>query len=77
MSGLINREVEWEMRKGKWILLDNSQLTGQYALLYKSDDWMNYQCSCCNYMVHNSLKESYDYRTAFCPNCRAKMEVDA
>ena len=53
--------VEPERKVGKWIV--------------KIEDWNRWTCSECGFSKRTDIHVSLGYK--FCPNCGAKMEVDA
>ena len=69
--------VEPERKLGKWLLLSDDEVKKNVGFWpYCSTAWMNYKCSSCGKIVHNSLKGHEENRTRYCHNCGTKMEVN-
>jgi len=64
-------------RHGKWRLVSTEEMRERkeaFSFFWASDSWMNYECTNCQYMIHNELRGREDGRSPYCPSCGAKMD---
>lgn len=65
------------VKHGEWEYVANEIMKNRHGILgdiYGSPMFMNYECSECKFHIANDLKGITDHRTAYCPNCGAKMD---
>ena len=65
------------VKHGEWKYVANEIMKNRHGILgdiYGSPMFMNYECSECKFHIANDLKGISDHRTAYCPNCGAKMD---
>lgn len=65
------------VRHGDWRFVSTDEMKkrrGEFSFLWASDTWMNYECTVCGYMIHNTLHNGADNRSRYCPNCGARMD---
>ena len=69
------KALEQEPKTEHWVLISNKEMEQHlFGLFYANNTYMNYKCSGCGIIVHNTLQGGEENRTQYCPNCGAKME---